>query len=85
MLDTNQHGNQGNQNKSYTFQVPVMLTPGEVVITNNQNPSSRIIGENANSNNIDIHIHAVFGPLRNQLSKLVFCKFIVYIFCIFYR
>lgn len=43
-----------------------MLTPGEVVAANNNSiPSNRILGEN-NSNNVEFHIHAVLGPLRNS-------------------
>jgi len=53
-------------NRSLNFQVPVMLTPGEVIAANNNSiPSNRIIGEN-NSNNVEFHIHAVLGPFRNS-------------------
>jgi len=53
-------------NRSFSFQVPVMLTPGEVIAANNNSiPSNRIIGEN-NSNNVEFHIHAVLGPFRNS-------------------
>lgn len=39
-----------------------MLTPGEVIAVNNAPLSStRLFGE---SNNVDIHIHAIFSPFR---------------------
>jgi hypothetical protein len=42
-----------------------MLTPGEVIATNNNSiPSNRIFGEN--NNNVEFHIHAVLGPFRNN-------------------
>jgi hypothetical protein len=52
-------------NRSLAFQVPVMLTPGEVIAANNNSiPSNRIFGEN--NNNVEFHIHAVLGPFRNS-------------------
>ena len=42
-----------------------MLTPGEVIAANNSSATSnRIFGENA-GNNVEFHIHAILGPLRN--------------------
>lgn len=40
-----------------------MLTPGEVTQANSTSQNSRNLNE---SGNIDIHVHAIIGPFRNQ-------------------